>query len=164
MNVARPPILYLFCGKIGAGKSTLAQNLASRSATLLVSEDHWTSILFADELKTIDDYGRLSTRLCAAMAPHIVAILQQGLSVVLDFQANTVSRRNWMRTVITQANVAHELHWLDVPDVICRQRLHERNVRGGHPFQVSDIEYDQFTRYFVPPDPKEGFHIVLHRS
>ena len=79
------PTLYLLCGKIGAGKSTLARQLAARPSTILISEDHWTSTLFADQLKTIEDYGRLSARLRAAIAPHIVDILGQGLSVVLDF-------------------------------------------------------------------------------
>jgi predicted kinase len=154
--------LHLLCGKIAAGKSTLARRLAARPATLLISEDHWTSNLFSDDLLTIGDYGRLSARLRAAMGPHIVDILGQGLSVVLDFPANTVSNRNWMRSLITRANVAHELHLLDVPDTICKQRLRERNQDGEHPFQVSEAEYDLFTSYFVPPGPSEGFNIVVH--
>lgn len=162
MKSAHVPTLYLLCGKIAAGKSTLARRLAARPATLLVSEDHWTSNLFSDQLKKIDDYGRFSARLRAAMGPHIVDILQQGLSVVLDFPANTVSNRNWMRSLITQARVAHELHLLDVPDMICKQRLRERNAGGEHPFQVSEAEYDLFTSYFVPPAPEEGFNIVVH--
>jgi predicted kinase len=158
------PTLYLLCGKIGAGKSTLAKHLAKRPATLLIGEDHWTSHLFAGDLKTIEDYGRLSARLRAAMRPHIVDILRQGLSVVLDFPANTVKSREWMRSLIAGANVAHELHLLDVPDAICRQRLRERNASGEHPFEVSDAEYDQFTRHFVPPGPDEGFNIVVHTT
>jgi hypothetical protein len=47
------------------------------------------------------------------MGPHVVDILRQGLSVVLDVPANTVSYRAWMRLLITQADVAHELHVLD---------------------------------------------------
>jgi predicted kinase len=162
MASARVPTLYLLCGKIAAGKSTLARRLAARPATLLISEDHWTSNLFSGDLRTIDDYGRFSVRLRAAMGPHIVDILQQGLSIVLDFPANTVSNRNWMRSLITQAGVAHELHLLDVPDVICKQRLRERNAGGEHPFQVSGAEYDLFTSYFVPPGPGEGFNVVVH--
>ena len=96
------------------------------------------------------------------MGPHIVDILRQGLSIVLDFPANTVSNRNWMRSLISQANVAHELHLLDVPDTICRQRLGERNRGGKHPFQVTEAEYDVFTSYFVPPGPAEGFNVVVH--
>jgi predicted kinase len=154
--------LYLLCGKIAAGKSTFARRLAARPATLLISEDHWTSSLFAGDLRTIDDYGRFSARLRTAIGPHIVDILRQGLSIVLDFPANTVSNRNWMRWLISEANVAYELHLLDVPDTICRQRLQARNRGGEHPFQVSEAEYDLFTSYFVPPGPAEGFNVVVH--
>jgi predicted kinase len=164
MEQARLPTLYLLCGKIGAGKSTLARSLAARPATLLISEDHWTSNLFAGDLKTIEDYGRLSARLRAAMGPHVVDILRQGLSVVLDFPANTVRNREWMRSLIAGANVAHELHWLDIPDAVCKQRLRERNASGEHPFQVTDAEYDQFTSYFSPPRPDEGFNVVAHTA
>jgi predicted kinase len=158
------PTLYLLSGKIGSGKSTLARELAARPQALLISEDHWTSTLFADDLKTIDDYARYSARLRAAMTPHIVAILGRGLSVVLDFPANTMKQRAWMKELIDLAKVDHELHVLDTPDAICRQRLHQRNSSGEHPFQVSDAEYEQFTRYYVAPTPDEGFKIILHAT
>jgi predicted kinase len=90
--------------------------------------------------------------------------LQHGLSVVLDFPANTVSYRDWMRSLITQANAAHELHLLDVPDAICKQRLRDRNAGGEHPFQVSEADYELFTSYFVRPAPNEGFNIVVHTT
>jgi predicted kinase len=162
MESAHTPTLYLFCGKIAAGKSTLARHLAARPATLLIGEDHWMSNLFSGDLRTIDDYRRFSARLRAAMGPHIVNILQQGLSIVLDFPANTVSNRNWMRSLITQANAAHELHLIDIPDAICKRRLRERNALGEHPFVVDEAQYDLFTSYFVPPEPSEGFNVFVH--
>lgn len=162
MESAHVPTLYLLCGKIAAGKSTLARNLAARPATVLICQDHWMSNLFPTENRTIDDFARLSARLRAAMGPHVVDILRQGVSVVLDFPANTVSYRDWARSLITQANVAHELHLLDVPDAICKQRLRQRNTEGEHPYQVSEETYDLFTSYFVPPGPDEGFNVVVH--
>jgi predicted kinase len=164
MSPVAAPTLYLFCGKAAAGKSTLARRLAARPATLLISEDHWTSHLFPNELKTMDDYGRLSTRLRAAIGPLIVDILRQGISVVLDFQANTPRVRGWMRSLIAEAGVAHELHLLDLPDDVCRERLRQRNIAGAHLFQVSDEEYDLIAGYFVPPAPDEGFNVIVHRS
>jgi predicted kinase len=158
------PVLYLLCGKIGAGKSTLAKDLAARPATVLISEDHWNSNLFADQLKTIEDYSRLSRRLRAAMGPHVASLLKAGLSVVLDFPANTLANREWMRGIVDDAGVAHELHFLDLPDEICKQQLRARNAAGEHPFQASDAEFDLFTRYFVPPTPDEGFNVVVHRE
>lgn len=164
MSPVGQPTLYLFCGKVAAGKSTLARQLAARPATLLISEDHWTSHLFTDELKTVADYGRLSARLRAAIGPLIVDILRQGISVVLDFQANTPRVRRWMRSLIADSGAAHELHVLDTPDAVCKERLRRRNAAGDHPFKVSDAEYDLIASYFVPPAPEEGFHLVVHRS
>lgn len=96
------------------------------------------------------------------MAPHIVEILRQGLSVVLDFPANTVRQRAWMRSLIAEAGVPHELHHLDVPNEICQQRLRQHNAGGQHPFQVTDAEFEQFTAHFVPPGAEEGFNVIVH--
>ena len=46
--------------------------------------------------------------------------------------------------------------------MICKQRLRERNAGGEHPFHVSEAEYDLFTSYFVPPEPSEGFNVIIH--
>jgi predicted kinase len=164
MTSAHVPTLYLFCGKIASGKSTLARQLAARPATLLISQDHWMSNLFPTENRTIDDFARLSARLRDVMGPHIVDLLQLGLSVVLDFPANNMRYRNWMRSLIARADVAHELHLLDVPDAICKQRLRLRNASGEHQYHVSEETYDLFMSYFVPPGPDEGFNIVVHTS
>lgn len=162
MESTRPTTLYLLCGKIAAGKSTLACRLAARPATLLISMDHWMSILFPTENRTIEDFARLSARLRAAMGPHVVGLLRQGLSVVLDFPANTVSWRGWMRSMISESDVAHELHVLDVPDAICKERLRQRNADARHQYQVDEATFDLFTSYFVLPTPDEGFNIIVH--
>ena len=162
MESARVTTLYLICGKIASGKSTLARRLAERPATLLITMDHWMSLLFPTENRTIEDFVRLSARLRAAMGPHIVDILRQDLSVVLDFPANTVILRSWMRSLISEAGVAHELHVLDVPDTICKHRLRQRNADGEHPYEVSEETFEIFTSYFVPPGSDEGFNIVTH--
>jgi chloramphenicol 3-O-phosphotransferase len=71
MEAARPTTLYLLCGKIASGKSTLARQLAVAPATLLISMDHWMSTLFPIENQTIEDFTRLSARLRAAMGPRV---------------------------------------------------------------------------------------------
>jgi len=163
MKTACPTTLHLLCGKIAAGKSTLARRLATRPATLLITMDDWMSILFPTENRTIEDFALLSARLRAAMGPHVVDILRCDLSVVLDFPANNVRWRTWMRSLIAEAQVAHELHVLDVPDVICKERLRQRNESGKHQYQVDEATYDQFMSYFVLPTPEEGFNIVVHK-
>jgi predicted kinase len=158
------PTLYLLCGKIAAGKSTLASRLSVRPATVLISEDHWNANLFHAELQTLDDYARYSRRLRAAMGPHVVSLLKIRVSVVLDFPANTVESRRWMRGIFEEANAENELHFLDVPDEVCKRRLRERNAAGLHPFQTGEADYDLFTSYFTPPSPEEGFNVIVHRE
>lgn len=153
----------MLCGKIAAGKSSLAARLAEASLTVIVSEDQWLFRLFGSEMKEVADYVRLSARLRAAMAPHLVALLKAGMSVVLDYPANTLANRAWMRSIFEAAGAAHQLHWLDVPDEICRARLHARNAGGAHEFAANDEQFDLITSYFVPPTAEEGFNIVVHR-
>jgi len=154
----------MICGKAAAGKSTLAARLAEAPGTILISEDAWTSRLFKQEMQTVADYARYSRRLRDAMGPHIQALLKAGLSVVLDFPANTPANRQWMRGLFEAAGAAHRLHFLDVTDAVCKQRLHRRNVAGAHEFAVSDAEFDEITSYFVAPTAAEGFEMTVYRD
>ena len=83
----------MFCGKIAAGKSTLAAQLVEASNTVLLSEDRFLANLFPGEIVTIIDFARCEERLRRAIGPHIVDLLRSGVSVALDFQANTPSAR-----------------------------------------------------------------------
>jgi predicted kinase len=156
------PTLHMFCGKIAAGKSTLAAQLGEGSNTVLVSEDHFLAHLYPGEILTLEDYARCAVRLRQAMGPHIANLLRSGLSVVLDFQANTLSARAWMRHLIETAHADHQLHYLRADDAICKERLTERNASGAHEYQVSDADFDLFNSYVVVPGPDEGFKVILH--
>lgn len=162
MNAPQPVTLYLLCGKIAAGKSTLARQLSQRPATLLIAMDDWMSVLYPTENRTIEDFAQLSKRLRAAMGPHVVAILRQGVSVVMDFPANTVMWRSWLRSLADEAGVAHELHVLELSDDACKARLAQRNASGDHPYQVDEATYDQFMSYFTYPSAEEGCNVVVH--
>ena len=83
--------------------------------------------------------------------------------MVLDFPANTLKVRNWVRQLFEQAGVHHQLHYLDIPDELCKARLRQRNAAGEHPFMPSDAQFDEISRYFVPPSTEEGFNVILHR-
>ena len=156
------PTLHMLCGKVAAGKSTLAARLAAAPSTVLISEDRWMSRLFPEELQTVADYVKYSRRLREAMGEHVATLLKAGLSVVLDFPANTVANRQWMRGIFEAAGAEHRLHLLDLPDAVCKQRLRRRNAGGTHDFTVSDAEFDVITSYFVWPTAAEGFETVVY--
>lgn len=152
--------LHMLCGKIAAGKSTLTADLGRAPSTVVLSEDVWLARLFGPEMKDVADYVRCSRRLREAVGPHVQALLQIGVSVVLDFPANTLATRAWMRTLFEAAQADHRLHFLDVPDEVCKARLRARNAAGTHDFAASDAEFELITRYFVPPSEAEGFTVV----
>ena len=155
----------MLCGKIAAGKSTLAARLSKADSTVLLSEDHLLSGLYPGEIKTIDDYVRCVARLREAIGSHIISLLRQGISVVLDFQANTPAARGWMRELFESAGANHQLHYLQTSDGTCKSRLQARNAAGTHDYQVSEADFELFTRFFVPPGAEEGFAVLpYHRD
>jgi predicted kinase len=151
--------LHLLTGKIAAGKSTLAARLADEIGGLVLAEDHWLPTLYPAQITSLEDYRRESERLRAAIAPLIADLLRRGLTIILDFPANTVASRTWMRGLADAAGITATLHFLDLPDELCRARLRARNATGTHAYQASDAEFDQFTAHFVPPQADEGFTI-----
>ncbi len=157
------PTLHLVCGKIASGKSTLTAKLGSRDATIVIAEDDWLAALYADEMSTVPDYVRCAAKLQNVMGPHVASLLNAGLSVVLDFPANTIAKRTWMRGIIQQTKAANKLHYLDVADDVCLARLRARNASGDHPFAATHEQFLQISRHFVAPSANEGFDIVLHR-
>lgn len=154
--------LHLICGKIASGKSTLARSLAADPGTILLQEDVLLSGLYADRLTSLSDYVACSKKLRTTIEPHIVDLLRSGISVVLDFQANTIESRLWMRRLFETVECPHILHVLDVPDALCKERLRNRNASKTHEFQVSDAEFDRVSSYFQHPSDGEGFDIHLH--
>ncbi|WP_424976893.1 AAA family ATPase [Leisingera sp. S232] len=157
-----PPTLHMLCGKIAAGKSTLAKQLASENGTVLIAEDKWLHALFADDMRSASDYVRCASKLRSLMGPHVSSLLNAGVSVVLDFPANTIETRSWMRSIIEASGASHKLHVLCAADDLCLQRLHERNARGDHPFAATEEQFRRFSRHFAAPSPEEGFNLVMH--
>jgi predicted kinase len=154
-------ILHLVCGKIAAGKSTLCARLAAAPATVAIGEDFWLKRLFGDEMKDVADYVRVSARLRGPMGTHVSDLLRAGVDVVLDFPANTAATRAWMKGIADVAGARAILHWLDVPDEICRARLRRRNEEGEHDFAgVTEEQFDLITSYFQPPVADEWLEIV----
>ena len=94
----------------------------------------------------------------------MLSLLNEGLSVVMDFPANTLQQRRWLRGLFDAADVNHELHFIDVFDDVCKRRLRERNKSSQHAYQTNEQEYELFTRFFVPPTDDEGFNLIIHQT
>ena len=81
--------LIFLCGKMAAGKSTLAKELAQRENAVLLVQDELLDHLFPCEISDIPGFVGYSSRLKNAIGPHVCALLSKGISGVLDFPGNT---------------------------------------------------------------------------
>jgi len=157
--------LHLFCGKMAAGKSTKAAQLADQYGAILLSEDAWLRAIYPQEIQTFDDYIRYSARLKPLLKGHVQNLLRAGLSVVLDFPGNTLDQRNWFKEIFSEYGLPHQLHYIKASDALCLSQLNKRS-RGlpeGTAFTTEEA-FHQVNRYFQPPSDEEGFHIQLHAT
>ena len=155
--------LMFLCGKMAAGKSTLARELAEREKAILLEQDELLDSLYPGEITDIPGFVKSSSRLRNALEPHVCALLAKGIPVVLDFPGNTKAQRAWFRGMFERANVGHELHFVDASDALCKSQLKERskNLPPGTPW-TTDAEFDAITVYFQAPSEDEGFTVVRH--
>jgi predicted kinase len=154
--------LHFLCGKAGAGKSTVARDLAAGERAILLCEDVWLARLYGEEMKTFDDYRRFAQRLRTVVGPFAIDLLRARCNVVLDFPANTRAARAWFRALADEAGAAHVLHFVDSPDATCLERIGERNVErpeGSH--HLSPEQFAAISASFEPPGAGEG--LVLRR-
>ena len=158
----KTPTLHMLCGKIASGKSSFAEQLGRDDGTVVLVEDVWLAALYPNRISSSADFLRYSGHLRTAIGPHVVDLLKAGLSVVLDFQANTLESRAWLREILDQTRAADALHWFDVPDAVCLERLRKRNDTGDHPFAATQKQFHLISRHFVEPTPEEGFTIIKH--
>jgi predicted kinase len=156
--------LIFLCGKMAAGKSSLARDLAQREDAVLLTQDELLDSLFPDEITDIPGFVKYSSRLKDALAPHICSLLSKGISVVLDFPGNTKAQRAWFRQLFESANAEHELHFVDASDALCKRQLKERSkdLPPGTAW-TTDAEFEAITAYFQPPLNDEGFNVVHYK-
>lgn len=157
--------LHFFCGKAGAGKSTLARELATTQRAILLCEDVWLARLFGDRMATFEDYRSCAARLKTVVGPLVIDLLAAGQDVVLDFPANTAGSRAWFRSLCESAGAAHVLHVLDVRDETCLERIAVRNsVRPEGSHHLTDEDFAHISSFFEPPGRDEGFRIDVHAA
>ena len=157
------PKLVFFCGKMASGKSTLAKQLAEREDAILFSQDALVEALFPGLVVNVASYLEYAGRINRMLAPHVVSILSKGVSVVLDFPANTRNQRAWFRGILDATGADHELHYLDTPVAICKAQLKARSAHlpPGTKW-TTDEDFALIASHFRPPEHDEAFNVVIH--
>jgi predicted kinase len=156
--------LHFVSGKAGAGKTTLARQIARTAPAVLICEDEWMSRL-AEPIENLQQYLAVTTKIRSVIAPLSVDLLKLGTSVVFDFAGNTVKDRRWVRSIFESALADHRLHYVLAHDDTCKARVRQRNAskpEGVFFGVVTDEQVDEVNTFFAPPAAEEGFTIVVH--
>jgi predicted kinase len=154
--------LIFFCGKMGAGKSTLSRQISQELNAILLSEDDWLSTLYPEEIKNFDDYLKYANRLKPLLKSHIRSILNSGISVVMDFPANTRNQRTWFKDIFFNQGIPHRLIYLDVDDQTCLEQIvQRRKINPERALFDTEEVFHHVTSFFQPPSADEEFAIKI---
>lgn len=154
--------LIFFCGKMGAGKTTLSHEMAESIGAVRLSEDEWLEALFPYEIGRFDDYLKYSARLKPLLKPLVRKILNSGVSVVMDFPANTINQRAWFKEIFSNDDIPHKLIYLEASDQICLSQIKSRRIEQPERAKFdTEVVFNKVTSYFEPPSQKEGFNIEI---
>ena len=146
--------LILTCGLPGAGKTTLARQLAADRGAVRLTKDEWLWVLGSTPLLAGD--APTNEKVEHELWQLAQEILRLGLSVVLDFGLWARIERDEMRSVARSLDVGVELHYLDVPADELWRRIDARNSQppwDSHPIRRTDL--DGWIRLFHAPDAAE---------
>ena len=143
--------LVLTCGLPGAGKTTLAKEVATERCAVRLTKDEWQRALGSSpwDLDTGEKIEGQLWRLAQE-------ILTQGLSAVLDFGLWARAERDELRVAARDLGNGVELHYLDVPPEELWRRIEARNSEppwDDEPIGRADL--DEWMTLFQAPDADE---------
>lgn len=143
--------LILTCGLPGAGKTTLATQLARNRSAVRLTKDQWLRALGSSPWDR--SIGEKIEQQLWRLAQDILGL---GTTVVLDFGLWARVERDEMRTVARRLGVGVELHYLEVPVDELWRRIEARN--SFPPWESEPIgraDLDEWVAIFQAPDASE---------
>ncbi|WP_071658903.1 AAA family ATPase [Duganella sp. HH101] len=154
------PTVYLIEGPVGAGKSTFATQLASRTEGVHIALDEWFVRLFSADRPAgefIPWYVERKDRLVDLIWDHSRRLLAAQKDVILELGLIQRGPRIEFSRRISHSGHAPVLHILDAPIDVRRERVRRRNTEKGATFSmiVPDHVFDIASSLWEAPDDIE---------
>lgn len=158
----RAPVLVLFCGLPGSGKTTLARTLESAGAGVRICTDDWQHALglaWSDP----DLHERLQT----VLFDHALDLLRHGVDVIYEDGLWRHQERTSVFAAARAAGATIEWHVLEADPETLWRRLVARNARAGDgDFPMTRADLDAAVGVFEPPTRTERASVercLVHR-
>jgi predicted kinase len=136
--------VHLVVGPVGAGKSTVALELAREHGALRFALDEWMVELFSPDRPregVVEWYVERAERCVNRIWAVAKRIVEAGTSVVLELGLLRCSERERFYERLEDAGFDSTIHVIDAPRDVRRERVNERNRTKGDTFSM-----------VVPPD------------
>ncbi|MBZ0237130.1 MAG: ATP-binding protein [Deltaproteobacteria bacterium] len=158
--------VHLVYGPVGAGKTTYGRALAAERGAVFFCLDEWMATLFLmDAPSPITlDWALPRTERCEAQIWAVARqVLARGIDVILELGFFTRDQRARLRDLVAAAGSPIEVHVLEVPQDVRRERVRARN-RGSATLtvEVEDAMFDWAEGYYEPPagDELAGARVI----
>jgi predicted kinase len=146
--------VVLTCGIAGAGKTTYATQLESRGyVRLSIDEEVWERFGRHGVDYPPDRYTEYSAAAEATLERRLVALIQEGRNVVVDYSFWRKATRERYKPLIEGAGGRWELVYLKADRETVRRRLAQRNkqVDANAPFAITDEVLERYLASFEEP-------------
>ncbi len=152
--------LYLVEGPVGAGKSTYGMSLGLKLGFPVLMLDDWMARLFRPDRPDeglMTWYGERKERCIEQMWVTATECLDKGIGVILELGLIQRSQRWAFYERLEGSNIAYEVHVLDVPREVRRERVQRRNTEQGVTFSmvVPEAIFEMASDLWEPPDEAE---------
>lgn len=149
--------VIMTCGRICSGKSTYAAKLRRERGAVLLSIDEIMLSMFGQHAGEMhDEYVARTERY---LLDKSLEIIDSGIDVVLDWGMWTKVERAEAREFYSSRGIDYELHYLDIPDIVWRERISKRNLaiseNGLNAYYIDDNLAAKFGAIFESPNDNE---------
>jgi predicted kinase len=146
------PVLYLFVGYPGAGKTTISQLIKHTAGAVHIWADLERHKMFPEPTHSQTE----SRALYDTLNERTAELLKSGKSVIFDTNFNHRADRDLLRKIATEAGAETVIVWITTPRETAKQRaVHDRIVRNGYDYVMDEAQFDAIADKLEPPTEDE---------